>query len=45
MKLGRSEVQAWLDEVAPGTGFVRLAQVANLPRLRVTQQVGRGNDR
>ena len=43
MKLGRSEVQSWLDAVAPGTGLVRLAQVSNLPRLRVTQQVSRGS--
>lgn len=43
MKLGRAEVQSWLDEVAPGTGLVRLAQRANLPRLRVTQQVSRGS--
>lgn len=43
MKLGRSEVQQWLDEVAPGTGLVRLAQLAALPRLRITQQVSRGS--
>jgi hypothetical protein len=43
VKLGRSEVQPWLDEVAPDLGFVRLAQIAQLPRLRVTQQVGRGS--
>ncbi len=43
MKFGRSEVQSWLDEVAPGTGFVRLAQLSGLPRLRVTQQVTRAS--
>ncbi|MGP4968892.1 hypothetical protein [Glutamicibacter ardleyensis] len=43
MKVGRSEVQSWLDAVAPGTGFVRLAQLSGLPRLRVTQQVSRGS--
>ncbi|PCC27255.1 hypothetical protein CIK76_17820 [Glutamicibacter sp. BW80] len=43
MKLGRAEIQSWLDAVAPGTGLVRLAQLSNLPRLRVTQQVGRGS--
>ena len=43
MKLGRSEIQSWLDAVAPGTGLVRLAQLAELPRLRVTQQVSRGS--
>lgn len=43
MKLDRAEVQSWLDVVAPGTGLVRLAQLAELPRLRVTQQVSRGN--
>lgn len=43
VKLSRSEVQQWLDEVAPGTGLVRLAQLAALPRLRITQQVSRGS--
>lgn len=43
MKLGRAEVQSWLDEAAPGTGSVRLAQQSNLPRLRITQQVNRGS--
>ncbi|MGP4969025.1 hypothetical protein [Glutamicibacter ardleyensis] len=43
MKLGRAEIQSWLDAVAPGTGLVRLAQLAELPRLRVTQQVSRGS--
>jgi len=43
LKLGRDEVQAWLDEVSPGTGSVRLAAVADLPRLRVKQQLVRGN--
>lgn len=43
MKLGRSEVQSWLDAVAPDTGLVRLAQLAGLPRLRVTQQISRGS--
>jgi len=43
VKLGRSEVQSWLDAVAPGTGLVRLAQLSGLPRLRVTQQVSRGS--
>lgn len=43
MKLGRSEVQSWLDEIAPGAGLVRLAQIAGLPRLRVTQQVRRSS--
>lgn len=43
MKLGRSEVQSWLDAVAPDTGLVRLAQLSGLPRLRITQQVSRGS--
>lgn len=43
MKIGRAEIQSWLDAVAPGTGLVRLAQLAELPRLRVTQQVSRGS--
>ncbi|MGP5703782.1 hypothetical protein [Glutamicibacter arilaitensis] len=43
MMLGRDEVQAWLDEVSPGTGSVRLATLADLPRLRVKQQLARGN--
>lgn len=43
VKLGRSEVQSWLDAVAPDTGLVRLAQIAGLPRLRVTQQVSRNS--
>lgn len=43
MKLRRDEVQAWLDEVSPGTGSVRLATLAGLPRLRVKQQLTRGN--
>ena len=43
MKLGGPEVQSWLDAVAPDTGLVRLAQLAGLPRLRVTQQISRGS--
>lgn len=43
MKLGRDEVQAWLDEVSPGTGSVRLAALADLPRLRIKQQLARGS--
>lgn len=43
MKLDRAEVQSWLDAVAPGTGFVRLARLSGLPRLRITQQVSRGS--
>lgn len=43
MKLGRSEVQSWLDAVAPDTGLVRLARLSGLPRLRITQQVSGGS--
>lgn len=43
MKLGRDKVQAWLDEVSPGSSTVRLAALADLPRLRVKQHLARGN--
>lgn len=43
MSLPRSEVQRWLDRVAPGVGLTRLALDAGLPRLRLVQQIGSGS--
>lgn len=43
MKLGTTEVQPWLDDVAPGHSLASLAQVADLPRFSVAQQIRRGN--
>lgn len=43
MKLGKTEVQPWLDVAASGHSLASLAQLAELPRFSVAQQIRRGN--
>lgn len=43
MKLGRSEAQAWLDDVSLGLPLSRVTELAGIPRFRVAQQLTRNS--